>query len=62
MAAHDSGVGCLTVIGAVLIAFKLAGVIAWSWGWVLAPFWGPFALGALIVCALAAWAAIKGGK
>lgn len=32
--------GLLTVL---FIALKLTGVIDWSWLWVLAPFWGPFA-------------------
>lgn len=37
--------------GALLILFialKLTGVIAWSWVWVLAPLWIPFALIAVI--------------
>lgn len=29
-------VGLLTI---VFIVLKLTGVIAWSWGWVLAPIW-----------------------
>jgi hypothetical protein len=40
----------LTVAFAVL---KLCHVIAWSWIWVLLPFWGPIAIGiAVIVGAL----------
>jgi hypothetical protein len=32
----------------VFIALKLAGVVAWSWGWVLSPMWiGGLALGLL---------------
>ena len=29
----------LTVLGLIFIVLKLCGVIAWSWVWVLAPFW-----------------------
>ena len=36
------GIGCLTALGIVFVALKLAevGKVAeWSWWWVLAPFW-----------------------
>ena len=40
----------LMLLGAVLVVLKFAGTIAWSWWWVMAPFWSPFAaLGALYV-------------
>jgi hypothetical protein len=29
-----------TAVQVALIALKLAGVIGWSWWWILAPFWG----------------------
>lgn len=29
----------------VFIVLKLTAVILWSWWWVLAPIWGPMALG-----------------
>ena len=38
--------GFLTI---VFIVLKLTGYIAWSWWWVFAPLWGPFAIGASIV-------------
>jgi hypothetical protein len=38
-----------TILGVVFIILKLTGVISWSWVWVLAPFWIPLALVALIV-------------
>ena len=41
------GMGCLTVIGIVLVVLKFLSVepvAHWSWLWVLCPFWGPFAL------------------
>lgn len=52
------------LLGVVFVAFKLLGIITWSWWWVTAPFWGGFALvmaifltvlfGAVIVSFLAA--------
>jgi hypothetical protein len=36
--------GLLGLLGIVFIVLKLVGVIAWSWFWVLAPFWGPLVL------------------
>lgn len=38
----------LGILGIVFIALKLTGHIAWSWWWVLAPFWIPLALVAVI--------------
>jgi hypothetical protein len=40
-----SFVGSLTLI---FIVLKLIGVIAWSWWWVLAPTWIPFAIVAVL--------------
>lgn len=36
------GVGGL--LGVLFVALKLTGYIDWSWLWVLAPFWIPFAI------------------
>ena len=33
-----------TLLGVAFIVLKLTHVIAWSWVWVLAPYWLPFAL------------------
>ena len=33
-----------TLLGITFIVLKLTHVIAWSWVWVLAPYWLPFAL------------------
>lgn len=33
------------ILGLIFITLKLCNVITWSWWWVLAPLWGPFALG-----------------
>ena len=38
--------GLLTI---VFIVLKLTDVITWSWIWVLAPLWIPFAVGCLIL-------------
>jgi hypothetical protein len=32
-------IGPATLLGILFVALKLTGVIAWSWWWVLAPFW-----------------------
>lgn len=45
------GIGVLlTIVFAVL---KLCGVIAWSWWWVLSPFWVPLALAGVLYGILA---------
>ena len=57
----SGGVGIAGLLGVAFVILKLTGVIAWSWWWVLAPFWIPLAIGVgLIVigvalAALAAW-------
>lgn len=35
----------LGLLGIVFVTLKLTGYIAWSWLWVLAPFWGALAVG-----------------
>lgn len=53
----SGGMGCLTVIGIVLIVLKVLSVepvAHWSWLWVLCPFWGPIAL--IVVLAMIAGA------
>lgn len=37
------------LLGIVFIILKLCNVIAWSWVWVLAPFWVSFALAFIII-------------
>ena len=34
----------MSLLAVMFIGLKLAGIIAWSWWWVLAPLWGPVAL------------------
>lgn len=39
----------LPVLTLLFIILKLTGCIAWSWIWILAPLWIPFAIPALII-------------
>ena len=41
-------IGIFGIIGVVFIVLKLTKVIAWSWWWVLCPFWGGFILALLL--------------
>lgn len=43
------GFPIFSVLGIVFITLKLVGVIAWSWWWVLAPFWIPAAISIILV-------------
>ena len=43
------GIGIFGVLGVVFIILKLTNVIAWSWWWVLCPFWGGFVLALLFL-------------
>jgi len=38
----SSGIGFCGLLTILFIAFKLLGVITWSWWWVLSPMWIPF--------------------
>lgn len=50
-----SFLGLLTI---VLIVLKLTGAIAWSWWFVLLPFWGPLATGLMFLLAALMAAAV----
>ena len=41
--------GICSALGLIFVTLKLTGVIAWSWLWVLLPFWGPIALGVVVM-------------
>ena len=41
---RSGGVGFLGLLAVLFIGLKLTGVITWSWLWVLAPLWIPFAI------------------
>lgn len=47
-------IGICSVLGLIFVTLKLTGVIAWSWWWVLLPFWGPIAVGVVLVFLVAA--------
>jgi hypothetical protein len=40
----SSGISLSGLTFIVFLVLKLCGVIDWSWWWVTAPLWGPFAL------------------
>lgn len=49
-AKQGGGIGVLGLLGVAFVVLKLAGVIAWSWWWVTAPFWGgPAILGGVLI-------------
>ena len=54
------GIGFLGLLTIAFIVLKLCAVIDWSWWWVLAPLWGPFAIAAGIICVCGIVALIVG--
>ncbi len=46
---NAGGIGLAGALGLLFIGLKLGGVIAWSWLWVLSPFWIPLAISAVIL-------------
>jgi len=53
-----NGISFGTMLGLLFIGLKLTGYIAWSWWWVLCPFWAPIAV---FVAFLAVLAVAVGG-
>lgn len=47
----SSGVSLFGLLAVLFIGLKLTGHITWSWWWVLAPLWGPAALGVFVFIA-----------
>jgi hypothetical protein len=47
--ASSGGIGVLGLLGIVFITLKLCHVIARSWIWVTAPFWGGIAFALLLL-------------
>lgn len=45
----ETGGSFLGVLFLIFMTLKLTNVINWSWWWVSAPLWGPFALIAMII-------------
>lgn len=56
--ASSGGIGVFGLLGIVFVVLKLTHVINWSWWWVTAPFWGGFALFAIIFLIVGAIALI----
>lgn len=44
-----------TLLLVAFIVLKLCHVIEWSWLWVLAPLWIPFAIAVIIIAVIAIW-------
>lgn len=40
----SGSIGFWSILGLIFITLKLTGYIAWSWLWVLAPFWIPLVI------------------
>jgi hypothetical protein len=58
--AGGGGVGFCGLLAIAFIVLKLCGVIDWSWWWVVAPIWIPFALLAVFaVFCVAMWVLSK---
>ena len=53
------GIGFGSLLALLFIALKLTGTIHWSWLWVLAPFWVPWAIVLVVLGAIAILTAIK---
>ena len=43
-------IGFWGLLGLLFIGLKLSGVIAWSWLWVLAPFWVATLIFVIVCC------------
>lgn len=54
----SGGIGVVGLLGVVFVVLKLLGYINWSWWWVTAPFWGGFAIAAVVLIGLIVWYAI----
>lgn len=58
-----NGIGFFGLLGIVFITLKLTGVIAWSWWWVLAPFWVPLSITLLAIAIIVFFAVVfKGAR
>jgi fatty acid desaturase len=55
----SGGVGVAGLLGVAFIVLKLTHVIAWSWWWVLAPFWIPAVLVIVVLAVVAVVAVAK---
>ena len=44
----SGGISLCTLLTVAFVVLKLCKVITWSWWWVLAPLWGPWAIVAAV--------------
>ena len=52
--------GFTTLLAVAFIVLKLCNVITWSWLWVLAPLWIPFAIWLVVVVAILIFTGVIG--
>lgn len=45
----NNGISIYTLLTIVFVTLKLCDVIAWSWWWVLAPLWAPWAIAFVVM-------------
>lgn len=55
----SGGIGLCGVLFVVFLVLKLTGNITWSWWWVTAPIWMPWAVIGIIVALAAIWGIMK---
>lgn len=55
------GIGFCGLLTVVFIALKLGGIIGWSWWWILAPLWIPWAIVIGLVAIFVLCAAVIAG-
>ena len=58
----SGGIGVAGLLGVAFVILKLVHEIAWSWWWVLAPFWIPAAITVLILLGVLAGVALFGSR
>ena len=57
-----SGTSLSTLLLVLFIAFKLSGVINWSWVWILSPVWIPLSVALIMIIIILIYAMIKDKK
>ena len=45
----SSGISLCSLLTVLFVGLKLCDIINWSWWWVLAPLWGPFAIAFVVM-------------
>ena len=59
--AASSGIGFRGLLTVLFIALKLTGYIGWSWWWILAPLWAPYAVAVVVLGGISVGVLIVGG-